>query len=219
MEDDTVAKKAAGPTLPTVSSGTELSAAAAQEPAQEPAREPAREPAQESTQEATGTPSAPPTEVVAVRPSTSSGWLGGWLSRPTVQSTELPDKQDIKTLDQPPLKEPEVLSEAEPQEPPVPMDDVSKSTVQSVAPSSSWFGLWSTVAASTAAEETPKEQIPIKVKENDQDTIMEDAPAVTEQPKPSETPQPAPGSSWAFWSTADTSKKSTGKLPARKSIL
>jgi hypothetical protein len=211
MEEDTVAKKAAGPTLPTVNSGTELSTTPAQEPAQEPPQEPAQETTLEATQEGNDIPPVPPNEVVATIPSASSGWLGGWLSRPAIQSIEVPDKQDVKDSDQSPPKEQEAPRETEQQEMSIPKDDVSKSTVQSVAPSSSWFGLWSTPAPIAATEEAPKEQIPVKLKVNDQDTVMDDVPAVPEQPKPSEMTQPASGSSWAFWSTADTSKKPTGK--------
>ena len=136
------------------------------------------------------------------RPATSSGWLGGWLGKTT--TTDPPRTGDgppatAKAAEAPPVPEQQVPK------PPteavfVPPEVVSKPTPAPPV-STSWFGLWSTAAPSTA--EKPKEQIPVKLAETDQDTVMEDAPTT----KPNA--HPTPGSSWAFWTT-ETTKKAIG---------
>jgi hypothetical protein len=136
------------------------------------------------------------------RPTTSSGWLGGWLGWSTVQPPKEPEttpQDDSKVAEQAPETEQEVLQPVQ-QAQITPAENIPKLEPAPQA-STSWFGLWSTAAPSTAVAEAPKEQIPVKVpdKDKDNDTVMEDAPV----PKAVE---PAAGSSWAFWST-DTSKK------------
>jgi hypothetical protein len=135
------------------------------------------------------------------RPATSSGWLGGWLGRhATAESPSTGDRSPAtaKGPETPPMtkqqaSEPSTEAATTSNLP----EDVSKST-PAPPTSTSWFGLWSTAAPSTATE--PKEQIPVKLGNTDQDTVMEDASAT----KPSS--QPAPGSSWAFWTTETTKK-------------
>jgi hypothetical protein len=144
------------------------------------------------------------------RPATSSGWLGSWLSRPTVLSSTVPENpsQDLKNPEQPPIGvvENPQSEQSEHQEPVAAMpEDATKSNPAPTA-SSSWFGLWST-AATTIPSEAPMEEIPVKLKENNQDVVMEDAP-VTEQPV-----KPVTGSTWAFWSTEP--RKKTVETPAQ----
>jgi hypothetical protein len=144
------------------------------------------------------------------RPATSSGWLGGWLSRPTVPSSGVPENpsQDLKNPEQPPIGvvENPQSEQSEHQEPVAAMpEDATKSNPAPTA-SSSWFGLWST-AATTIPSEGPKEEIPVQLKETDQDVVMEDAP-VTEQPV-----KPVAGSTWAFWSTEP--RKKTVEAPTQ----
>ncbi|KAI9049093.1 hypothetical protein LZ554_006941 [Drepanopeziza brunnea f. sp. 'monogermtubi'] len=139
------------------------------------------------------------------RPATSSGWLGGWLSRPTGEVPTVPDKApeiapsveigDMPTVEEQ-VPEPVVAVQEE---------DASKPTIPPAA-SGSWFGLWSTAAPSVATE-APKQEIPVKVPENDQETTMADAPTpTTSEPVPG---APAAGSSWAFWSTEPSKKTAT----------
>ncbi|KAH6723900.1 hypothetical protein BKA61DRAFT_587317 [Leptodontidium sp. MPI-SDFR-AT-0119] len=153
------------------------------------------------------------TEKDTVRPATSSGWLGTWLNRPTAEVSTTTDKppETVEVVDKPP-----VLGEQAPETPEVPpatpqVDIPPQPTTQPPAPS--WFGLWSTAAPSTVIE-APTQQLPVKVPENDPDTVMEDAPpSVPPAISASEQPVPAAGSSWAFWST-ETAKK-PNKLPEK----
>jgi hypothetical protein len=140
--------------------------------------------------------SAPLPEPDAPRPATSSGWLGGWLSKPPVQSSttqgQEPSSTESKLPEQPPLVEP-------PQpEQPIPEVSAQSTSKTPTAPTSStsWFGLWSTAAPSTVTE-APKEQIPVTLKSADSDTVMEDAPPPAKV---------TAGSSWAFWSTEPPKK-------------
>jgi hypothetical protein len=145
---------------------------------------------------------APESGPDAPRPATSSGWLGGWLTRPSLQASTALDKDpssvESKGVEQPPT------IESQPTQPKqstteTRSQDTSQDTPATItAPttSTSWFGLWST-AAPSAVTEAPKEQIPVKLKDCDRDTVMEDAPPPAKA---------AAGSSWAFWST-DPPKK------------
>jgi hypothetical protein len=139
-------------------------------------------------------PAKPVTEPTAQtssqRPVTSSGWLDGWLSRPTLQNQNM-SENNPQSPKAPPTEEPQV-----------PPPDAQEAEDTQSAPismrSSSWFGLWSTAAPSTATETTETE-VPVMSKED----------AAT----PKLNSEPAAGSSWAFWST-DTSKKSANTSEA-----
>lgn len=164
------------------------------------------------------TPAEIPTPIPAekdIRPATSSGWLGGWLSKPVNAPSAHQDNateacEACETSPQLPAPEtiPEQTQDSSPS------DQVAKDTPKEVAKpetasapvaSTSWFGLWSTAAPSTVTE-APQEQIPVQVNDNE-DTIMKDAPEVASE-QPTEPAKPAAGSSWAFWST-ETPKKAT----------
>jgi hypothetical protein len=129
----------------------------------------------------------------APRPTTSSGWLGGWLSRPPLQPpndlNKEPSSVESKPLEPPPLEEPQPTQPEQPTADAPPPNPLTNSTAPIA--STSWFGLWSTAAPSTVSE-IPKEQIPAKIKDTHEDTVMEDAPPPAKV---------AAGSSWAFWST------------------
>ncbi len=134
----------------------------------------------------------------------SSGWLGGWLGRPALQTPTVPDEPHHPELISSPNPEPQPESQPEPQE-------QSKETIQPARPaSSSWFGLWSSSTPAAPEEAESKDQIPVKVGEDNQDITMEEAPA-PDQPSKSPSP-PVAGSSWAFWSTDTSSKKGNGSL-------
>lgn len=150
-------------------------------------------------------------DTIPQRPATSSGWLGGWLSRPVPQmhaadeceqissepkSTQKPQDQTIQ--DQ---AEQEVTTTQT-----IPTEQATEQVTVPAQSSSSWFGLWSIAVPSTVAE-APKEEIPMKTGESGGDTVMEDAPSEATET----APRPAAGSSWAFWST-DTSKKPADAL-------
>ena len=151
----------------------------------------------------------------AMRPATSSGWFAVWGGRPaTVEAA----KVENGSLEVSKVPEPSPVDGQQANEPPtqavatLATSEAASNSTPAPPVTSSWFGLWSTSAPSTAEE--PKEQMPVKVAETDGDTVMEDAPA----DKPNI--QPAPGSSWAFWSTETTKKpaelprdpKDTGQL-------
>ncbi|CZR57374.1 related to Rotein of unknown function [Phialocephala subalpina] len=146
-------------------------------------------------------------DTIPQRPTTSSGWLGGWLSRPVPQ-THAADECGQMSSEPQATQKPEdqtTQDQAGQEVAPTQIIPTEQVTEQVTAPaqSSSWFGLWSTVAPS-AVPETLKEEIPVKTGDNGGDTVMEDAPSASTET----SPRPAAGSSWAFWST-DTSKKPT----------
>ncbi|PVH89968.1 hypothetical protein DL98DRAFT_508190 [Cadophora sp. DSE1049] len=151
--------------------------------------------------------SPPQAEKVSARPVTSSGWLGSWLSRPNPEASSLPPKpsETVEVADnKPPVVEEQVPETAEAPPSTTQMEEVSKTAAQ--PPASSWFGLWSTAAPSTAAE-APKQQLPVKLPDCDQDTVMKDAPPpVPGAASEPEQTVPAAGSSWAFWSTEPAKK-------------
>lgn len=164
------------------------------------------------TEEATTeVPAERPPEQLPPRPSSSSGWLGGWLSRAPVRPLEPPKAPEVAIVPEQPIPVVEPLDVEEPQPPAALSEDKSAEDVIKIteAPkaSSSWFGLWSTAAPSTVdevPEEGPKEQAPVKTTDDgQQDTVMEDA---TTPAEPTKKTAPAAGSSWAFWST-ETPKK------------
>ncbi|CZS95744.1 related to Rotein of unknown function [Rhynchosporium agropyri] len=175
------------------------------------------EESQKKQAEASEVPSQPKTEQDPVRPSTASGWLGAWLSRPTA-TTELTTTSDkpseaVETVNG--SSEEQVSKPAQVTE--TIGNIAQKSTEQTAQPATqplaaSWFGLWSTAAPSTAAE-APDQQLPVKVAESDSDTVMGDASAIVSAESPTAAQiLPAVGSSsWAFWSTEPT--KTTNKLP------
>jgi hypothetical protein len=139
-----------------------------------------------------------------LRPTTASGWLGGWLGRPTTAEPQLTGDiaSGVKASEQAPTTQQTVPEPpTDPAAVPAPSEVDSKSTPAPPV-STSWFGLWSTAAPSTAEE--PMKHIPAKIAEGDPDTVMEDALAT----KPSA--QPATGSSWAFWTT-DAAKKAVDR--------
>ena len=111
--------------------------------------------------------------VSAERPMTASGWLGGWLGRPTVEAATIPDKLDTtKTSKGTPVTQ-QQPSAAEPPTMAVADEEASKIHAKPSA-LTSWFGLWSTVAPSTV--EGPKEMVPVTIEEGGPDVVMEDAP-------------------------------------------
>lgn len=128
----------------------------------------------------------PTQDTISQRPTTASGWLGGWLSRPAPQSQDVVESgpQPLEASDTPTVDQQAPSSETlGPQ-----MTENSKTASNTT---SAWFGLWST-SASTAGTETHETQIPVKVAK-DEDKDIEEAQKAANPP--------ASGSSWAFWST------------------
>ncbi|KAH7419009.1 hypothetical protein BKA64DRAFT_587663 [Cadophora sp. MPI-SDFR-AT-0126] len=151
--------------------------------------------------------SAPQAEKDSARPVTSSGWLGSWLSKPIPEASSITPKspERAEVVDnKPPFAEEQAPETAGAPTPTTQMEEVPKAAAQ--PPASSWFGLWSTAAPSTAVE-APKQQHPVKLSDKDHDTIMEDVPpAVPNAASQPEQTAPAAGSSWAFWSTEAAKK-------------
>jgi hypothetical protein len=141
---------------------------------------------------------APPAAEITLpqRPITSSGWLGGWLSRSTPQEHNMSETQSKapEALHQDPATEEQKVPPSGTLSPP---DNV----ISAPNSATSWFGLWSTTtppSAIEAPEATETEtQLPVKTT-GSEDTAIE-------EPLKSNG-EPTVGSSWAFWST-DTSKK------------
>ncbi|KAH7343011.1 hypothetical protein BKA65DRAFT_431239 [Rhexocercosporidium sp. MPI-PUGE-AT-0058] len=157
--------------------------------------------------------SPPKAEKDAVRPATSSGWLGTWLSRPRVEVSNTTDEptNTIEAADKYPVAEEPAPETAEIPPATTQVETTPQTTMQ--PPASSWFGLWSTAAPSTTPE-TPTQELPVKAPKNDPDTVMEDAPPSVPATVPvPDQPVPAAGSSWAFWSTETA--KTPNKLPEK----
>lgn len=131
------------------------------------------------------------------RPATSSGWLGGWLGRPTVQPSE--HEGNAGTSKSSEADQPILQNE--------PTETVADRPISPAAPppvttaSTTWFGLWSTSAPS-AVEQPAKEEVPVKLPDSESNVINEDSTSTKTGSVP------AAGSTWAFWST-DATKKGT----------
>ncbi|PBP27868.1 hypothetical protein BUE80_DR001067 [Diplocarpon rosae] len=149
---------------------------------------------------------SPPKFDATARPATSSGWLGSWLSRPTGDVPTVPHKAievvpTIQTGDKPAVGE-QQLSEPASLTNQI-QSEGSSNPVPPPTSSSSWFGLW-TAAVPSHVTEAWKKEVPVMVGESASGSILTD-PSATPSSK-SEQPVPAPGSSWAFWSS-DSNKK------------
>lgn len=145
-------------------------------------------------------PDAPPTADVPERPSTSSGWLGGWFNR----APETPEKPlQIKTqavLEPPKEAEPELTAQA------AATNEQEPGTTITGQRASSWFYLWPYSSDGPGGHPvTPKASSAV-AKDND-DTPMKDAPPAAPEP----APKPSAGSTWAFWSRDEP--KSPGNKP------
>merc|ERR1711977_607669 len=163
----------------------------------------------------TVTAARPPSMYLGKSKETLDITMGGTLDSDTLAGKD-DNKVDPKTSDGE-LPTGDDLTKAQAEAPGIQSPpQAEKDTVRPVTSSGwlgSWFGLWSTAAPSTATEE-PKQELPVKLPENDQDTVMEDAPpSVPGAPTESEQTVPVAGSSWAFWSTEPTKKAS--KLPEK----
>ncbi|KAK6193925.1 hypothetical protein LQW54_011959 [Pestalotiopsis sp. IQ-011] len=146
------------------------------------------------------------------RPTTSSGWLGGWFGA-SAAPIDTQTNETTPLMETPKSPEPsETQPSAEPpaEAPPANMPE----TPTSARPASSWLGSWWSApvesessqkdSAQKSSSKTETETETAKVKEAE-DVIMKDAP-------PAATPvenQPSAGSTWAFWSR-DTGSKSQG---------
>jgi hypothetical protein len=154
-----------------------------------------------------------PTETVAIpsravsisdaasqRPATSSGWLGGWLSKPA-QQVHAADECQVNTNEPVVAQKPQEQVEQETSK--ITQEAAADPQVTAGPPAPlSWFGLWSTAAPSVSAD-TTKDEISVKTGDNSEDVVMEDAPVADQR----NIGKPPAGSSWAFWSTDN--KKTT----------
>ena len=140
------------------------------------------------------------------RPTTSSGWFGVWGGKLT--TAEQPKVEDGSSGASKKSNQP-LATEQRAADPPkeAAVKPVIPDTASEATPAppvtTSWFGLWSTSAPSST--EVPKEQMPIKLADANKDTVMQDV--IVDKANA----RPAPGSSWAFWSTETT--KEPADLP------
>lgn len=139
-------------------------------------------------------PDAPPAADVPERPTTSSGWLGGWFYR-MPETPEKPSQTKRDTAAEPP-------KEAEPV---LPAQDTmareqDSSTETAGQRAASWFNLsWVpyATASSDGTEQHPIAPEPASATAKDAgDAPMVDAPSSG----PESVSKPSAGSTWAFWS-------------------
>ncbi|TWU73341.1 hypothetical protein ED733_004938 [Metarhizium rileyi] len=157
---------------------------------------------------------APPT--IATAPLPPAGWLGWWSKTPATEQqavTSTPAPLDNPTIPTP---------ETRPSTPPgqtASKDSLPREPPPSApAALSTWrFGFWSSSNNKMInKKDLEKEDEPegTQSKQQQQDVVMEDAPA---PPASTETePVPKAGSTWAFWSRV-TPSKSSNKTPAAES--
>ncbi|ROV87617.1 hypothetical protein VSDG_09617 [Cytospora chrysosperma] len=157
-------------------------------------------------------PDAPPAADTTQIPSTSSGWLGGWFSRPPAPEEKQPEAEITPQEPMEPPKGPEPGPE--------PVAEQTQGTAGLGAAqqllsyadprrAASWLGLWSTnTVPEDAVGETskPAEATP-EMAEEPGETAMHDAPPANPEP----VSKPSAGSTWAFWSK--DVPKSSGKQP------
>jgi len=87
------------------------------------------------------------------------------------------------------------------------VNEQSASATTIPQPSSSWFSLWSRAGPDSGTKEAEAPQVPIVMSQPNEDTVMEDV-CQTEANKP------APGSSWAFWTSEATPASGVTVKPA-----
>ncbi|KAI1213448.1 uncharacterized protein F4807DRAFT_411124 [Annulohypoxylon truncatum] len=158
--------------------------------------------------------SKPPVEPTQ-QPLNSSGWLGGWFSRPSVSEVTT-SKDDNMDVDLPKESESVGPESAQVNNTPQQPSEPSQGSVeppQPAKPTSSWFGYWYSTTptlpkdpAQTTTETGPAQK---STSEETPDVVMEDA----SPSKPTEPSQPLTSSTWAFWSR-DTSQKNDTKKAA-----
>lgn len=149
----------------------------------------------------TSKPDALPTQ----RPTTSSGWLGGWFSRVPATNDEPAEGENTSKVSVEPPRQPESLV----QEPPAPAQTEQSLPSNEQRPNSYWFGFWSNQSALGNENQRPtgtSGSTP-NTNEDNVDMPMEEAPPADPDPYT----KPSAGSTWAFWSRDQP--KSPGKQP------
>ncbi|KAK2604945.1 hypothetical protein N8I77_007835 [Diaporthe amygdali] len=143
---------------------------------------------------------APPAADTPQRPSTSSGWLGGWFT-----ANPVPEKKATENANTPQETAPSPKEENEPPNPePSPENTVASGTAEPPATSAPqrsmtmWIPFWSNNNVPEAVNEEPakaSESIS-KTATDSEDTVMGEAPPANPEP----ATKPTAGSTWAFWS-------------------
>ncbi|KUI54395.1 hypothetical protein VP1G_01810 [Cytospora mali] len=142
---------------------------------------------------------APPVVDTPQVPPTSSGWLGGWFSRPPVPEERQAEEDKTKQVSPEPPKETEPAPVAEQTQdtggPGATQLLLSYANPQRAA---TWLGLWSSnTEPKDGAGETAKPEEPTPaVAEEPGENGMQDAPPANPEP----ASKPSAGSTWAFWS-------------------
>ncbi|KAG6364960.1 hypothetical protein INS49_006565 [Diaporthe citri] len=148
----------------------------------------------------------PPAADTPQRPSTSSGWLGGWFTSNPVPEKKPTENENTLQENATSPKEENAQSNTEP---PPENNTVASGAAEQPAPTAPqrsmtmWLPFWSSSSAPAAGnEEAAKatESNPAPAKEPE-DTVMDDAPPANPEP----ATKPTAGSTWAFWSK-DTPK-------------
>ncbi|KAI3399893.1 hypothetical protein diail_5404 [Diaporthe ilicicola] len=150
---------------------------------------------------------APPAADTPQRPSTSSGWLGGWFTaNPVPEKKATVNERTMSEAATSPKEENE-QSNAEPA--PAPENTVASGAAEEPAPAAPqrsmtmWLPFWPNNSVPEAGKEEPAkapESTSAPAKEPE-DTVMGEAPPA----KPEPATKPTAGSTWAFWSK-DTPK-------------
>ncbi|KAJ4391779.1 hypothetical protein N0V93_005399 [Gnomoniopsis smithogilvyi] len=149
-------------------------------------------------------PDAPPPADVPERPTTSSGWLGGWFYR----SPETPEKPSQVKTDA--ASEPPKEAESE-----IPMEQTvareqNPSAENAGQRAASWFSL-SWVPYATTSSDGPEQHLTAPEPAPTAPKDVNDAPLQDATPQaPEPVSKPSAGSTWAFWS------RDTPKSPGNK---
>lgn len=153
----------------------------------------------------TSMPDAPPAAETLQRPTTSSGWLGGWFSRAPAAPEKPAEVEDASKMTEEPPRPPE-SPQQEATAPTQPADE-QPAPPKEQRPANYWFNFWSNQSVPEDDKEVPaevSESTPNTIKDSE-DTTMEEAPPADPDPYS----KPTAGSTWAFWSRDQP--KSTGK--------
>lgn len=149
----------------------------------------------------TSMPDAPPMQ----RPTTSSGWLGGWFSRFPATDNEPSEGENTSKM---PVKLPS-QPESPAQESPAPAQTEQSHPPIEQRPNSYWFNFWSNHNAPGSESQGPSvmsASTPPANKDSVDESLEEAPPA-----DPDPYTKPSAGSTWAFWSRDQP--KSPGKQP------
>lgn len=165
----------------------------------------------ENTADATDTTksNAPSSSEDPQRPTTSSGWLGGWFSRAPVTAEKPEETEDKSQAPVEPPVEPESPVPGALATAPAQTTAEQPDSANGQRPASSWFNFWPIQSAPDVGHQKPAEAPEPQTVDNQEstDVPLGDEPAAD----PGLPSKPSAGSTWAFWSRDQP--KSAGKQP------